>query len=266
MIAIEAPELLHLRELVETSLTELFAEREGTLWQAMSYGTLGGGKRMRGLLVLAACQAVSNQPETALPAAVAIELAHAFSLVHDDLPSLDNSPERRGQPSCHVVFGEPVALLAGDALLTEAFRSLVPLADIRLVDELATATGADGMCAGQVLDIQGTDDLDTLHRLKTGALFRASLRLGALAGGATPEQLATLTRVGEQIGLAFQIVDDLLDQGEDDGPSYVARYGAAEAQRVASQEIDGALNLLADWPDWANALRSLCQLVIDRTH
>ena len=197
------------------------------LHEAMRYSTLGGGKRLRALLVLGACAAVGGDVSKTAGLAAAVEMVHAYSLIHDDLPCLDDDDFRRGKPANHIVYGEAVAVLAGDALLTEAFAELArmpekygtaPEVAVRLVGELAQGAGSRGLVGGQVVDITSAEqrpDADTLHYIhtrKTGALFRAALRCGALVGGADEEQLQAITRYGENFGLAFQITDDILDE------------------------------------------------------
>jgi geranylgeranyl diphosphate synthase type II len=196
-----------------------------TIHEAMRYSVFAGGKRLRPMLALFGCEAVGGKLEHALPAAVALELIHTYSLVHDDLPAMDDDDFRRGRPTCHKVYGEAIAILAGDALLTHAFQVLadpaatgVPAARrLQIIAEMSVAAGSVGMVGGQTMDIQAegkTPDpatLLTLHSKKTGALLRVSLRVGGLAGGADDAALASLTRYGERLGLAFQIVDDILD-------------------------------------------------------
>jgi geranylgeranyl diphosphate synthase type II len=188
---------------------------------------LEGGKRIRAVICLATAEAAGVAPEAALPAAGALELVHAFSLVHDDLPALDDDDERRGRPSAHVAFGEGVALLAGDALLVEAFRLALVYPSTGPARELAAATL--GMIGGQYLDITGDHaDLDELHRLKTGRLFAASVGLGLQAAGVPEAEQGPWRAFGEQLGLLFQVVDDILD-----GDGYAARLGADAARDVA---------------------------------
>jgi geranylgeranyl diphosphate synthase type II len=196
-----------------------------TIHEAMRYSVFAGGKRLRPMLALFGCEAVGGKLEDAMPVAVALELIHTYSLVHDDLPAMDDDDYRRGRPTCHKVYGDAVAILAGDALLTHAFQVLAdPTAGgvpaprrLQIIAEISAAAGSAGMVGGQTMDIQAegqTPDpatLLTLHAKKTGALLRASLRVGALAGGADEAALAALTRYGERLGLAFQIVDDILD-------------------------------------------------------
>src|ERR1700684_2017086 len=189
-----------------------------TIHRAMRYSLFAGGKRIRPLLAIAAAEAVSDAPVGVESAACVLELIHTYSLIHDDLPALDNDDLRRGRPTCHKVFGDAMAILAGDALLTLAFEVLAKLSGvpacrrIELVRELAMASGTvGGMIGGQVNDIEGEGKfptahlLDSIHRAKTGALLRASVRMGAIYAGANAEQLDALTRFGEHAGLAFQI-------------------------------------------------------------
>ena len=177
--------------------------------RAMRYSLFAGGKRIRPVLCLAAAETVGEAGPAAEAAACALEMIHTYSLIHDDLPALDNDDLRRGQPTCHKVFGEAMAILAGDALLTRAFEVLAGAGSLPLVRELAAAAGTvGGMIGGQVNDIQGEGQpptaelLESIHRAKTGALLRASVRMGALAGGAGEAQLAALTAYGESVGLA----------------------------------------------------------------
>ncbi len=194
--------------------------------EAVRYSVFAGGKRLRPILVLAATEAAGGQVEQALPAAAAIELIHTYSLIHDDLPAMDDDDFRRGRPTCHKVYGEAMAILAGDALLTQAFILLSdepswPRVDakarLRVIREIAQAAGSRGMVGGQVVDILQEDQevdlpiLQYLHTHKTGALIRACLRVGGILASAGPKQMEALTRYGERIGLAFQIVDDILD-------------------------------------------------------
>jgi geranylgeranyl diphosphate synthase type II len=200
-------------------------EPPSTIHEAMRYSVFAGGKRLRPLLALFGCEAVGGTPDDAMPGAVALELIHTYSLVHDDLPAMDDDDFRRGRPTCHKVYGEAIGILAGDALLTHAFQVLadqtaagVPASRrLRIIAEIAAAAGSVGMVGGQTMDIQAEGKtldpatLLTLHSKKTGALLRVSLRVGGLAGGADEAALAQLTRYGERLGLAFQIVDDILD-------------------------------------------------------
>ncbi|PRP92827.1 Farnesyl diphosphate synthase [Enhygromyxa salina] len=239
----------------------------GRLREAMRYAVLIGGKRMRPVLTIAACEAVGGEVSHALPAGCALELIHAYSLVHDDLPAMDNDVERRGKPTVHVEFGEGNAILVGDALLTEAFRVLVsgevgiPRSLVaHAVTLLSRHAGIDGMVGGQAMDLEAGQDIPSLdlleqvHALKTGGLFAAAGGLGALSGGADLDTVAKLERFGLAFGVAFQHADDILD---DDQPAL--REAAAvrireltdECREIAAAFADAGrpLQALADWTD-----------------
>jgi geranylgeranyl diphosphate synthase type II len=261
-----------------------------TIHRAMRYSLFAGGKRIRPLLAMAAADAVSDAPVGIESAACVLELIHTYSLIHDDLPALDNDDLRRGRPTCHKVFGDAMAILAGDALLTLAFEVLAKLnvdseRRISLVNELATASGTvGGMIGGQVNDIEGEGKfptahlLDSIHRAKTGALLRASVRMGAIYAGATEEELAALTRFGEHIGLAFQIVDDVLDveqssealgktAGKDAQQkkiTFPAVYGIDRSREMAEQERIAAHLALKMFDERAERLRELADLIVRR--
>jgi geranylgeranyl diphosphate synthase, type II len=217
-----------LRDIVETYLRSLaFAPELGGLVEALRYPLEAGGKRVRPVLCLAVAEANGAPVERALPAAAALELVHTFSLVHDDLPAMDDDDERRGRPSAHIAFDEGVALLAGDALLTEALRLALTYESADVARDLVNATL--GMIGGQYRDISGDDDdLAELHRLKTGRLFVAAVTLGLDVASVSRDERAGWIAFGEEVGLLFQVVDDLLD-----GDGYAARLGADEARRLA---------------------------------
>jgi geranylgeranyl diphosphate synthase type II len=217
-----------LRALVEGALADIDLPSElGGLREPVVYALEGGGKRIRPVLCLATAEAAGGSADEALPAAVALELVHSFSLVHDDLPALDDDDERRGRPSAHVAFGEGVALLAGDALLAEAMRRVLSYPDPDAARELAVATL--GMIGGQYLDITGADDdLAALHRLKTGCLFAASIGCGLWAAQVPAAAQAPWRAFGDELGLLFQVVDDILD-----GDGYVERLGPDSARALA---------------------------------
>lgn len=214
-------------ELVDKWLDRLLpssSEPPSAIHEAMRYSVFAGGKRLRPILALASGRVFGATEAELLPAACALEMIHTYSLIHDDLPSMDNDTLRRGRPTCHVVYGEGMAILAGDALLTHAFRTLAvhgPESEsvrLRVISEVSAAAGTVGaLIGGQVLDLQSEgravdrEVLETIHRAKTGALIRCSVRVGALIGGATESELAQLTIYGEKAGLAFQVTDDLLD-------------------------------------------------------
>ena len=219
-----------LREAVEAYLGALtFAPELGTLDQALRYPLEAGGKRIRPVLCVAVAEAAGGSVDEALPGAAALELVHTFSLVHDDLPALDDDDERRGRPSAHVAFGEGVALLAGDALLAESFRLALSYDTNEVARELADA--ALGMIAGQHRDITGDDsDLETVHRLKTGRLFVAAVRIGLEIAGIESAGREPWLAFGDEVGLLFQVVDDLLD-----GDGYVERLGVDGAESFARE-------------------------------
>lgn len=216
-------------EALEPHLVEVLDRQGGApkvLREAMRHALLGGGKRLRPALVLACCRWVGGREEDALPGALAVELVHGYSLVHDDLPCMDDDDLRRGRPTVHKAFGEGLAVLAGDALLTLAFEVLArgPAPAERKVAaaaELARAAGAEGMVGGQVMDLEaegkdcGIEEVEAIHRGKTAALLAASCRIGGLLGGGARERVEVLGRYGEALGLAFQIVDDCLDETSD---------------------------------------------------
>lgn len=247
---------------------------------ACRYPLETGGKRVRPLLALAAAEAIAGEASDATwRVAVAIEYIHTYSLVHDDLPAMDDDDLRRGRPTVHKAFDEGVAVLVGDALLTAAFEVLTEVADprlaIQLVRELAAASGQRGMIAGQALDVgmagpvRDLERLQDVHRRKTGALIRGAVRMGALSVGASPEHLASLTTYGEAIGLAFQLADDVLDADEDAGedgpPSYVRLLGIDETRRRAEAELDWALAALSNVPH-PEALTALATFIVRRDH
>ena len=262
-----------------------------TIHRAMRYSLFAGGKRVRPLLAIAAAETVSDAPAGIESAACALEMIHTYSLIHDDLPALDNDDLRRGRPTCHKVFGEAMAILAGDSLLTLAFEVLAKLEGLSaerrvdLVRELATASGtAGGMIGGQVNDIEGegkpptAELLESIHRAKTGALLRASVRIGAIYAGADATQLAALTSFGEHIGLAFQIVDDILDveessealgktAGKDAAQhkiTFPAVYGIEASRRMAEKERLAAHLALNMFDERGTRLRELADLVVHR--
>jgi geranylgeranyl diphosphate synthase type II len=214
------------KERIDMALDRLLppaTEPPGTLHAAIRYSMFAGGKRLRPSLIIAACEACGGDAEKAIPAACAVECIHTYSLIHDDLPCMDDDDFRRGHPTCHKVYGEAIAVLAGDALQPLAFQLLLQsdmsgLSDMSdLVRELATAAGSRFLIAGQVRDLEAEgrtvtfDELRTIHEGKTAALLTCCFRLGALIAGASPEKLGALTTFGHALGLAFQVIDDILD-------------------------------------------------------
>jgi geranylgeranyl diphosphate synthase type II len=290
-------EYLHGQQrLVESELDRLVppeATPPETIHRAMRYSLFAGGKRIRPILCMEAARAVNDAADGVVSAACALELIHTYSLIHDDLPALDNDDYRRGKLTNHKVFGEAMAILAGDALLTLAFQVLAepPVASDRkarivaMIAELAAASGTvGGMIGGQVADLEGEGKppdaqlLETIHRAKTGALLRASLRLGAIYAGAAEEQYAALSCYGEHIGLAFQIVDDLLDVEESSAElgktagkdaaqhkiTFPAVYGLEASHRMAAEECERAHHSLALFGERAARLHELADHIVHR--
>jgi len=266
-----------------------------TLEAAMHYATLNGGKRVRPVLVYATGKAFGADPNILDVPACAIEYMHAYSLVHDDLPSMDDDDLRRGNPTCHIKYGEATAILAGDALQALAFTTLaVSLKKqldatiiIDMIDELGRASGIEGMAAGQAIDLQSVgqtlslEQLEAMHRCKTGALIRASVILGATcAKVSNPTDLANLTTYGDAIGLSFQIVDDILDvvgdteilgktQGADialNKPTFPSIMGLDGARKHADQQRDRALSALDGYGAEFDELRELASYIVSRSH
>ncbi len=265
-----------------------------SLHKAMRYSIFAGGKRVRPILMLAACEAVGGDTAQAIPAACAMEMIHTYSLIHDDLPAMDDDDYRRGNPTNHKVFGEAIAILAGDALLTEAFKlissprfaaEVPPAARLAVIHEIATCAGSYGMVGGQVVDMEseGKPDIDLptvqyIHTHKTGALLKASVVAGALVGGADKPKLTAITRYGEAAGLAFQIADDILDIegtteeiGKDAGSdeargkaTYPAVMGLSEAKQEAQAMMDEAMRALEIFGSEADRLREIAMYIVKR--
>lgn len=256
-----------------------------TLYESMRYSLSAGGKRIRPILSIASCEAVGGRTEDVIPAAIAIEMIHTYSLIHDDLPAMDNDDLRRGKPTNHKVFGEATAILAGDGLLTLAFGILSGVSNsMKIIHEIALAAGPEGMVGGQQLDIENEGKnidvkaLEELHRRKTGALILAAVRSGGIAGGAAETQLSALTDYGMKIGLAFQIADDILDLegdveciGKSTGKdvkqnknTYPALLGLAESKIVAGNLVDEALEALESFDEKAVPLRMIAEYIVDR--
>ena len=245
-----------LREAVESYLAELeLSPALGTLAEPVRYAL--GGKRVRPVLCLAAGEACGGELDRVLPAAAAVELVHSFSLVHDDLPALDDDEERRGQKSVWAAYGEATAILAGDALVAEAFR-LALRSGVDVARELVEATLA--MIGGQQQDIEGGHDLAELHRLKTGALFSASVMCGVWAAGAPEAEHAAWRAFAAELGLLFQVVDDILD-----GDGYVEEVGAARARELADEAAARAEARLAEIPADTSVLAEIVARLAART-
>jgi len=249
-----------LRDAVEAYLGSLTLTPElGRLEEALRYSLESGGKRVRPVLCLAVAQANGASVDDALPAAAALELVHTFSLVHDDLPAMDDDDERRGRPSAHVAFGEGVALLSGDALLSEAYKLALTYEGSEVARDLVDAT--IGMIAGQYRDVTGdTAELEELHRLKTGRLFVAAVRIGLDVAGVPASDRSAWLAFGDDVGLLFQIVDDLLD-----GDGYVERLGSEGARQLADEVAERAAGQLDSLGADTSALRELLDALTFRT-
>jgi geranylgeranyl diphosphate synthase type II len=282
--------------LVETALARSVAESDGPasrLLDAMRYSLLAGGKRLRPILALAACEAVGGTTEAALGFACAIEMIHTYSLVHDDLPCMDDDDLRRGRPTNHKVYGEAIAILAGDGLLTDAFAVLArsataarvaPAAVIAAIAELAEAAGSGGMVGGQVIDLLGEGrtlsraELEYMHRRKTGALFVAAVCGGARLGGADENALRALREYAGALGLAFQVVDDLLDveestenvgkrTGKDEArgkATYPSVIGVESSRELARELVAKAVRALHAFDERAESLRAIARFTGER--
>ncbi|MBC7342198.1 MAG: polyprenyl synthetase family protein [Clostridia bacterium] len=266
-----------------------------SLHRAMRYSVLGRGKRLRPILVMAAARTCGTDPALVLPTAAGIECIHAYSLIHDDLPVMDNSDERRGKPSCHLVFGEAIALLAGDALQALAFEliasngfdlGLRPQEVLRVVKEVAQACGSQGLVGGQVGDIESQgcqpnqEMINYICSRKTGALIQASVKAGAILARAGEDRIAVLSQYASHLGIAFQIVDDILDLvgnpekmgkrvGQDEAKhkaTYPAAFGLEEAKRKVSKEVAAAISLLQIFGRKADLLRRIADFLLHRDH
>lgn len=291
-------ELRYRSQMVNEALDELLpaaGEYPPVIHEAMRYSLFAGGKRLRPVLALATAEILGGSTGDIMPAACALELIHTYSLVHDDLPAIDNDDLRRGMPTCHNKFGEAVAVLAGDALLTMAFEliarspargRITPDRILRVVAEVASAAGTSGLIGGQVVDVISAADrvdretLAFIHRKKTGAMYRVSVRTGAILSGCGPEDLERLTGYAEHLGMAFQITDDILDivgdeekMGKPAGSdlknnkaTYPALYGMDEARRMAGLEAGLAVERLEVYGEKAAFLRELVMFVIERSH
>ncbi len=277
---------------VEAALdSALGPERPESLREAMRYSLLAGGKRLRPILCLAACEMAGGEKHLAIPTAVAVEMIHTMSLIHDDLPAMDNDDLRRGRPTNHKIYGDAVAILAGDALLTRAFEmvslrspGVPPERLLKVIGELSLVAGAPGLVGGQVVDLECEGkqvDLETLefiHLHKTGALLKASVICGALIGGAEEKLLKSLTTYARGIGLAFQIIDDILDvtassevlgktAGKDlisDKTTYPKLLGLEESKKRANALIEDSKAALKPWANTSGPLLALAEYITNR--
>lgn len=283
------------RELVEQQLVRELEQEppiDATLAAAMKYSLMAGGKRLRPILLMAAADAVGKNGTDYLTAGCALEMIHTYSLIHDDLPAMDNDDYRRGKLTNHKAYGDGMAVLAGDALLTLAFEVLTRQQHtdaatlLRVVREISTAAGMNGMVGGQAIDLESEGkhiDMETLRKMhmgKTGALFRAALRSGAILAGADEKALAALTDYAEKFGLAFQITDDILDVVGDEKligkpvgsdirnekSTYVTLTSLDEARKLAKETVDGAVEALKDFGPEADFLRQLVRYMLERNN
>jgi geranylgeranyl diphosphate synthase type II len=255
-----------------------------SLREAVEYSLFAGGKRLRPALALGAARIVCGNEAVALPAACALEMIHTYSLIHDDLPAMDDDDLRRGRPTNHKVYGEAMAILAGDALLTMAFDVAAQAGNADVVAEIARAAGACGMVGGQAIDMEsenkalGIEELQRIHACKTGALIRVSVRAGAMLAGATTDELGRLTRYGEHVGLAFQIADDILDVVGDETAlgkrpgsdaahhksTYPALLGLERSRELAAEVVEEAVAALEPFGPRADTFRALARFIVER--
>ncbi len=288
------------KEIVDSALERYFPREEefpSMLYKAMRHSLFAGGKRIRPILSIAAFEAVGGKGNGVLPFACALEMIHTYSLIHDDLPGIDNDDYRRGKPTCHKAFGEAVAILAGDGLLTEAFKLMADrsvlghaLDDhgliLDLIHEVAQAAGVLGMVGGQVVDVESEGKevdpptLQYIHTHKTGAMILVSVRGGARLGGAKEETLRALTRYGETVGLAFQIADDILNvEGKADKlgkktgsdlsrgkATYPSLFGIGESKRRAKELVELAVEALIPFRSEADPLREIAKFTVARDY
>jgi len=295
---VQVREILHAgAELTDRALERLLPrgdEVPSSIHQAMRHSTFAGGKRLRPILAMEAARMIGRGelPPGVEELGAAIEMLHTYSLIHDDLPALDNDDLRRGKPTCHVVFGEAIAILAGDALQTLAYQTLAklrcpPEARVEIVRLVAEATGTvEGMIGGQVLDLEGehkkptAESVDAIHRAKTGALIRVSLVAGGVYAGGDAEDVRRLTEFGRKAGLAFQIVDDVLDVTQDsehlgktagkdlvsDKATWPAVFGIEASRIQAEKLIAEGFSVLAAYGDAAEGLKAVARYLVERTN
>jgi geranylgeranyl diphosphate synthase type II len=283
------------QRLVEQALDRsLPLKQPAKIYEAMRYSLLAGGKRLRPILCLTTCELSGGSLEMCLPTACALEMIHTMSLIHDDLPAMDNDDYRRGKLTNHKVFGEDIAILAGDGLLSYAFefvatqtRNVAPHHLLEVIARLGRTVGAEGLVGGQVLDLESegktdvtADTLTFIHTHKTGALLETSVVSGAILAGATEAEVQKLSRFAQNIGLAFQIVDDILDitatqeelgktAGKDllaQKATYPSLWGIEESQKQAQALVDEAIAALESYGEAATPLRSLAQYIVNRRH
>jgi geranylgeranyl diphosphate synthase type II len=280
--------------IIESNLYSYFQNKNSTLWKSMEYSIKAGGKRLRPFLTLAVCDMLNGDKEIVLPSACAIEMIHTQSLIHDDLPCIDNDDLRRGKPTNHKVYGEAMAIIAGDGLLTFAFHTICkytkntnPINIIKVIEELSYASGPDGMCGGQAIDIiaernkefiVNEDVLNYIHSNKTGAMIRASGRIGAILSNANENELSLITSYCDNIGLAFQIIDDILDiQGKSEilgkttgkdinKATFPNFYGIEKSISISNELVENAISNLNYFGDKAKYLVDLAYYILERNH
>jgi geranylgeranyl diphosphate synthase, type II len=267
------------------------SENPSTIHEAMRYSIFAGGKRLRPILTIATGEIFGSEDRELLPAACSLEMIHTYSLIHDDLPAMDDDDLRRGRPTCHVVYGEAMAILSGDALLTQAFRSLADYQSsdaekkVRVISEVAQAAGTTrALIGGQVLDLESegklvtAEMLEEIHRAKTGALIRCAVRLGAIIGNASETELEAITLYGERAGLAFQVADDLLDEtatsqelgktaGKDAASqkaTYTALFGIDGARRMADRLCHEAILAAHSIDRDTRVLQEIAKFIVER--
>jgi geranylgeranyl diphosphate synthase, type II len=282
--------------IVEKALSGFIPETKGPaheLYNAMRYSLFAGGKRIRPILCIAAAETVGGTHDDVMPVACAFEMIHTYSLIHDDLPAMDDDELRRGKPTNHMVYGEAIAILAGDGLLTEAFRVMARPGLIeraggerfrRVIELVASAAGARGMVLGQALDIRAegkiieTSQMEIIHEHKTGALLRASVTTGAILGGGTDREIELLDKYGKYIGLAFQISDDILDiegnteeMGKQTGVdvergknTYPSNYGMERSKTMLKEITDNAVEIISGFDTKAEILRQIAFYIMER--
>lgn len=283
------------KKLVDDAIERFVPDKKITkVWESMRYSLTAGGKRLRPVLTIAVSELFDTPIENVLPTACAIEMIHTQSLIHDDLPGMDNDDLRRGKPTNHKVFGEAIAIIAGDALFAHAFNTMVketpkevkPENLLKVINDISHSSGPDGMCGGQAMDITlekyggevNDATLQYIHTHKTGDMIRTSVRSGAILSDSTAEQLTALTMYAENIGLAFQIVDDILDivgQTEELGKTigkdetvnkltYPRLYGLTESRKMAERCVENAIKNIEIFGDKAYYLRSLAEYILNR--
>ncbi len=282
---------------VDEELEKILSAREGVppkLLESMRYSIFAGGKRVRPIMLIAATEAVDGSRRAALPTAAAIEMIHTYTLIHDDLPAMDDDDIRRGLPTNHIKFGEATAILAGDALLTLAFEAIAdplpeghitdPAVQLEVIRIITKAVGAGGTVGGQQMDIESEgkncalDELELMHRLKTGAMIRAAVECGAHIGAAAADQLRAICAYGEKIGLAFQVIDDILDvegtieklgkkSGADEKKrkmTYPSALGVGKSKEMAEHLVEEAIGCLDDLDEKADPLRDIANFISKR--